>query len=125
MKHFLKQCPAYGLTLPATYKRCRDGDTVEVTITGGMIWAIRLIGVDCPEMDTDAGKRAKKYAEHIMDESNGVLSVHVPMPKDVEHPLRSLTFDRVPGYLFIGPDHTLNEMLICCGYGKVANGWTL
>jgi len=115
----------FGLSLPCTYVYCRDGDTPVISITGGIKWAIRLIGVDCPELGELGGHAAAEYADAVLSISGGCLSVEIPAPHDIIHPLKSLTFDRLPGFIWIGPDKTINELIIKTGHGTLADGWQL
>jgi len=54
-------------TFKAYIERVIDGDTLRVQVDLGFgIWTrqtLRLRGIDCPEMDTTEGKRAKKFVE--------------------------------------------------------------
>lgn len=54
-------------TYKANVDRVVDGDTLWVTIDAGfdifIEQKLRLRGIDCPEMDTDEGKAAKKFVE--------------------------------------------------------------
>lgn len=60
--------PAYRYR--AFCHRVIDGDTYELDIDLGFkvstILPIRLRGVDTPEMDTKAGKKAKEFVEEIL-----------------------------------------------------------
>lgn len=108
--------PPYGLCLPCRFVRCRDGDTVEIAFCGSdRVWAIRLIDCWCAEKSLAEGREAKQYAEKILEQVDR-LSVFVPAPKDVHNLLHNLTFDRVPGYLYVTTDRTLNEMMVLGGH---------
>jgi len=96
--------------LPVVYDHCRDGDTVVVRIPGSAFtWAVRLLDCWCPEKDTTIGLAAKRYAEETLEQSN--VALYVPLPTG-ENILRSLSFDRIVGVLFISPTETLNTKLI-------------
>lgn len=109
--------PPFGLCLPCTFVRCRDGDTVEVSLPGSdHVWAIRLIRCWCKEMHEPGGREAKQFAEKILMQAGNTLSVFIPAPRDVHNLLRNLTFDRVPGYLYVNAEQTLNEMMVLGGH---------
>jgi len=109
--------PAYGLCLPCNYRRCRDGDTVEISLPGSdRRWAIRLIDCWAPETHEAGGPEAKAYIEQLLDRANGRLSVWIPAPRHVENLLRNLTFDRIPGRLFIGTDFDVSEAMVRAGH---------
>ena len=92
------------------YDRCRDGDTIVVRIPGSAFtWAVRLLDCWCPEKDTTIGLAAKKYAEETLAHTD--LALYVPLPTG-ENILRSLSFDRIVGVLFINSVETLNTKLI-------------
>lgn len=61
-------------TFQAKLKRVIDGDTFLVNVDQGFgYWneqRLRLRGVDCPEMSTLAGQRAKLWAEEILKDSH-------------------------------------------------------
>ncbi len=60
-------------TYAATVRRVVDGDTleIEVKLPRGFVHVmkLRLRGIDCPEMDTAAGKAAKRYVEALLADS--------------------------------------------------------
>ena len=110
--------------LPCIWRHCRDGDTVVISVQNpkknqlsSRHWAIRLIDVWCPEKHTPEGKKAKHACEMLLEEA-GDLSVWIPPPKKIENILANLTFDRIPGYIWLGQDQTLNEVMIRRGYGQ-------
>ena len=105
----------FGLHLPCKYVRARDGDTIEVQILSGLTWAIRLIGVNCFERYTGEGKAATKFVKDVLEEADD-LSVWLPAPKHAENLLKNLTFDRVPGHVFVG-ESNLADMIVHAGHG--------
>jgi len=108
--------PPYGLCLPCKYRRCRDGDTVEISVLGAdRIWAIRLIDCWAPDRNEPGFKEAKAFAEEVLQDADH-LSVYVPAPRDTRNLLANLTFDRVPGWLFVGTEDTLNAMMVHAGH---------
>lgn len=54
----------------ATWVRIIDGDTVRATIDIGfgisLTEYLRIEGINCPEMDTEEGKRAKRRVEELL-----------------------------------------------------------
>jgi len=122
-------CPTYGVTLPVVAIDVRDGDTITVQIRETkLVWAVRLIDCWCPELHRgdeatrDLARQAKEYARQVLfDGPNaGDLRVFVPLPEipqGTEHVnlLGYLTFDRIPGYLYVGPGQTLNRLLVLAG----------
>ena len=109
----LTHCPPSGLCLPVVYDHCRDGDTIVVRIPGSAFtWAVRLLDCWCPEKDTTIGLAATTFAKEVLSASDpNDLRLYVPLPTGVNI-LRSLSFDRIIGVLFVGPTQSLNSMLI-------------
>ncbi len=106
------------MTIPVILHRVRDGDTIEVRIDGSaLIWPIRLIDCWAPETNRkeqrEAGLAAKEYVESVLTETTE-LWLHVPLPHSM-NVLRSLTFDRVPGYIWVG-SRLLNQMVVLAGH---------
>ncbi|MCB9772232.1 MAG: thermonuclease family protein [Candidatus Omnitrophica bacterium] len=64
-------------TFQAKLKRVIDGDTFLVNVDQGFgYWSeqrLRLRGVDCPEMSTLAGQRAKVWAQRLLKDSNDIV----------------------------------------------------
>ncbi|MBC7368444.1 MAG: thermonuclease family protein [Undibacterium sp.] len=68
--------PAHLFTYRVKIGRVIDGDTLLVTILlpqCQMDEKLRLRGLDCPEMDTPAGKAAKRYVETLLVETAEVI----------------------------------------------------
>lgn len=117
--------PPYGICLPCRYRRCRDADTIEITVSGSYVWAIRLEDCWAPEKHTDEGKRATEYSRHVLENTTD-LAVWVKLPPEIETKVRNgkpinvllevATFDRLVGHLFIDGDTTLSEMLVKAGH---------
>jgi hypothetical protein len=88
-------------------------------------WAIRLAECYCPEVSRGPeaskalGRRARDFTRSVLEEADeGDLRWFVPFSNiDGENIniLKFLTFDRVPGYLYVGPTQTLNRMLVSAG----------
>lgn len=119
--------PPLGLCLPCQLSRVVDGDTIEVTITGGVAWRLRLIDCWCPEVrgaDREKGLAAKRAAEQALEKATS-MAVFVPLPtlpvpaKSHDSPLNLLgllTFDRVPAWLYLDETQTLNALLVKQGH---------
>ena len=111
--------PQHGLSLPVHFHRCRDGDTVEVRLSlSERVWAIRLIDCWCPELNKPGGLEAKAFAQGVLGAA-GELTLFIPMPHYVDNLLKNLTFDRIPGHLFVGDDN-LASLLIAAGHATEA-----
>jgi len=108
--------PEFGLCLPCRVRRCRDADTIEISLPGSdRVWAIRLAGIDAPERNTEAGKRAKAWVEGVLEEAADQLAVWIPAPKKATHLLAELTFDRIVGDIWVGTERRLSQMLLAAG----------
>jgi endonuclease YncB( thermonuclease family) len=120
-------CPPFGICLPITLAEVRDGDTVVVQIRHtNTLWAIRLKHCWCKELrgGTEASRKlaraAKEYTRQVLEAADhGDLRLCIPFPEvdggDGLNILSFLTFDRVPGYIYVGPTQTLNRMLVAQG----------
>ncbi len=111
--------PPTGLCLPVSYNRCRDADTIVVSLAGsGRKWAIRLINCWAPEItgpEKVSGLAAKEFAGELLEASDQI-HVWIPAPKNIHNLLANLTFDRIPGHLFLRSDTTLSEELCKAGH---------
>ncbi len=125
-------CPPFGVTVPCRFLSVRDGDTVIVHVPGlEMSTAVRLLDAWCCETDSKIpaekkiGLAAKAFAQQVLDSSDsGDLRLFVPFPplkkgEAVPTVFDLLTFDRILGYLFVGPTHTLNKMLVDAGLASL------
>ena len=97
-----------------------DGDTLWVMLATGMRGAsrqkLRLRGIDCPEIDTEEGKKAKQFVEKVL---KGVPSLTVLSSKNT-------TYDRYEADVFLpgktGQEVYLNNLILEKGYAvKVRN----
>jgi endonuclease YncB( thermonuclease family) len=112
--------PPPGLCIPVVIAGVRDGDTVDVRLPRSPYkWAIRLIDVWAPELSTPEGKKAKAFVEDVVADIDQ-LYLWLPAPRDVESLLKNLTFDRLPGHLFVSSDRTLNEMIVSAGHATAS-----
>ncbi len=111
-------------TYRALVERFIDGDTLLVNVDAGFgIWThqkLRFRGIDCPELGTVAGERAKKFVEEQLR----------PCPFVVIKTYKSDKFDRylVDVFYLAGEEDALkvaaegkylNQELINCGLAKV------
>jgi endonuclease YncB( thermonuclease family) len=93
-----------------------DGDTVIVGAPGSKYeWRIRLIDTWRPEPREPGGKEAKQYAKKVLGNCQHP-AVFIPTPEDCHNLLSQITFDRIPGYIFVSETRTLNEMLVDGGH---------
>ena len=110
------QRPRFGLSLPCELIRIKDADTVVVSILRGRFRpAIRLIGADAPESDTQEGMAATAFAEELLGNCTA-LSLYIPATRHLENLLTNLTFERLPGYIFLDEYHTYSDALVQAGH---------
>lgn len=120
--------PPPGYATPITIRKVRDGDTVEASVTGAFVWAIRLIDVWAPELHSGEQRKQAAAAKAFLEEfllsvDPDDLLVYVPLPKG-QNILKSLTFDRIPGVLFAG-EVNVNKLLVAKGYASSTKGGPL
>lgn len=115
--------PPSGLCLPVRYHRCRDGDTVEVSLPqSSYIHPVRLIDCWCPEKNEEGYLEAKEFAENILENCED-LYLFIPLDSPGLNLQKALlSFDRVLGELWVSPTQTLNQMLVEAGYAQVRKG---
>ncbi len=113
-----KQRPAPGLIFHVRIVDIRDADTPVVSLPGSSReWAIRLIDCWAPEGHTREGKEATAAAKDLIDFADPKeIVVHIPEPKHVHNLLRNLTFDRIPGWIWLSTDVCLNRALVEAGH---------
>lgn len=111
--------PPVGICIPVRYRRCRDGDTVEVSLPkSDYIYAVRLADCWCAELHDEGGRDAKDFAESVLEDCES-LHLFVPLDGVNTNVLAALaTFDRVVGELWVSQTKTLNGMLVEAGYAK-------
>ncbi len=107
--------PPHGFCVPVEYRRCLDGDTIEVSIFGGeTVSHVRLLDCWCPEMSEPGGAEAKRYAEKLLAMCR---RPSVMVPFNGENLLTAITsMGRLLGYLFLSDTETLNEKLVAAGH---------
>jgi len=98
-------------TYEADLERVVDGDTLWARIHLGFgVWTrqkLRLRGIDAPEMNSSAGKEAKKYLQRLLkDTTTFVLRT-----------TRSDKFDRYLADIFAGTTY-INQALIDAGHAR-------
>lgn len=114
--------PPSGLCLPCRVVKVRDGDTVEIQLPGSEhVWAIRLLDCWAPELHKQGGPEAKEFAQNLVDDVDET-HVWIPAPKQVINLLANLTFDRIPGHIFISTRETLSEVMVRCGHATKEKG---
>ena len=108
------------------WHKVRDADTIEVRLPmTGKVIAIRLDGIDAPELTTAAGRRAKKFVDSLLELNDEPLYVWLEPPKDldkdgridIDEILKTASFDRWPGHLFVGSED-INDVLLRHGHAK-------
>ena len=87
-----------------------DGDTLRVVVDLGFDTTtrqyIRLKGIDCPEMDTPEGKRARKFVETLL-EGVAYLTLKTTRSDKYDRYLGDVTIPKKDGtYLYLN-----NELL--------------
>lgn len=99
--------PAF--TYEATVLRVIDGDTVRVRVDLGLRISteitVRLLGINAPELNTDAGKQSREYLRLIEDQQI-VLKTH-KNPKD--------KYGRWLGEIFCNGEN-INSLMVVMGY---------
>ena len=99
-------------TYKATIDKIIDGDTLLVSFDFNLDVSIsqklRLRGIDCPEIDTDEGKKAKRFVESRLKSCEFII---VKTYKD-----RSDKFDRYLADIFYRPDAAAPEVVAKEGF---------
>lgn len=109
--------PPYGICFPVRIRRVVDGDTVEVSFPDSeRAYRIRLIDCWAPELREQAGQEAKLFAQRVVDEAEGEVSLFIPPPAKSAHPLDIFTMGRILGHIFVGTEDTLSEIMVRTGH---------
>ena len=113
----MRERPPHGVCLPVHYVSSRDGDTILVSLgsDGGLVWPIRLDSINCPEKRHPGGFEAHDFVIRMLSDAD--LSVWVDAPKR-KNILRSLSFDRIIGDLFVEGKGWLTDLLVEAGHAK-------
>lgn len=121
MRRPVTQRPPYGACFPVKFRRARDGDTISVSLVhSDRQWFIRLHGVDTPERGEPGFADAKQLTERLCREAELTddLAVFIPRPADLENLLANVTFDRLPGLVFLNESVELGDVLVRRGLGQ-------
>ena len=105
--------PSYGVCLPCHWRSVIDGNEVVVSWLYSTDLHLRLLDCRAERLTTEAGRRAKAFAEEVLEEASEELSVFIPLP-ETESP--DVFSHRADGYIFINTHTTLNEMLVAAGH---------
>lgn len=93
-----------------------DGDTVGIRFAlSQREWHVRLIDCWASERNTPDGKDATQACQEFLDTADS-LSVFIPAPKHIHNLLRNLTFDRIPGHIYLREDLTLSQAMVLSGH---------
>lgn len=96
-------------TYQATILRVVDGDTVRVRVDLGLRVSteitVRLMGINAPELNTDAGKQSREYLR-LLEGQPVVLKTHKD-PKD--------KYGRWLGEIYCNGDN-INSLMVVMGY---------
>lgn len=125
--------PPHGVCVSVEYVRLRDADTPVVKIRGGQWeWAVRLLGCWAPEMtDRRQGIVVAEGRDFADQTLRAAADLHLFVPFGAlpnfgqANPFELTTFDRILGWLFVGPSQTLNEMLVRRGFAASKKGLPL
>jgi|Deesub1362A_J573_1020465.scaffolds.fasta_scaffold03131_8 micrococcal nuclease len=113
--------PPYQPTVEVVVVRVIDGDTLEVSLSrvlSGQLppnWhspvRVRLIGIDCPEMDTPLGPKAKGFLTNLVDEKY----LYLEFDKDYWDP-----YGRLLAYVYLDPEgyQMVNAILVALGFAE-------
>jgi endonuclease YncB( thermonuclease family) len=115
LQEFLEHgwCGEVKVTRPAY-----DADTPTFSATDGLLsLRFRLIGVQAWELDEEGGLAGRDFVREKLREYVDRTTVWIPPPTHPDNPLADLTFGRIPAYVFLGDDGTLNEAIVKAGYG--------
>jgi endonuclease YncB( thermonuclease family) len=107
--------PPHGIYSPCNLKYFRDADT-PVVLLPSFTFDVPLRLIDCwaSEERHVLGRRATEFARAAV--AGKALGVWIPLPENVAKLLAGLSFDRVPAWLYLGDDDTLNERLVAAGH---------
>ena len=112
----MRDRPPHGVCLPGSYVSSRDGDTILVSLGsdgGGLVWPIRLDGVNCPEKRDPGGSEAHDFVIQLLSDAELSVWVEAPRRRNI---LRSLSFDRVIGNLYVEGKGWLTDILVEAGH---------
>ena len=113
--------PPYRPTVEVVVVQVIDGDTLEVSLSqvlDGQLppnWRspvkVRLIGIDCPEMDTPFGPKAKSFLATLVDEKY----LYLEFDADYWDP-----YGRLLAYVYLDPEgyQMVNAILVALGFAE-------
>jgi endonuclease YncB( thermonuclease family) len=94
-----------------------DGDTFDVQLEDGVIWRVRLLGVDAPELpkkgsdvSSSDGMEAKNFLIALIDKKK------IELEFDTE---KSDVYGRLLAYVYLPTGEDLQEILLKSGHAKV------
>lgn len=101
-------------TVPAVVDRVVDGDTVYVVLDLGwhisLYQAVRVAGINCPELATEAGKAARARAVELLPVGTRVVVVSHSLDK----------YGRVLGTIRMPDGTSYGELMVAGGFAVVA-----
>lgn len=105
-----------SVTLKAKVKSVHDGDTPTVSIE--LIFPVRILGLDCPELSVKDGSgiKAKEEAIRLLPIGSEVL-LEIP----TNNPLLmmdSVSLGRVLGNIYLNDGRSFKEVMIERGFGN-------
>lgn len=99
-------------TVPARVVRIVDGDTICLQLDLGWHMTLqtncRVLGIDCPELATPAGKAAREYAAAVLPLGSKVIFVSQKLDK----------YGRPLGHLIVN-DKDFAAIMIDAGHARV------
>lgn len=100
--------------------RVIDGDTVRLRLDYGFHCEqehnIRLLGINCPELNTDAGKAARDFVEDWFLEHFHALEWPIVVVTERD----KMTFNRYLGVVSCAEGHPLADAIVQAGHGALA-----
>lgn len=123
--------PEPGLCVDAICDRERDADTIEAHVPGSAyVFALRLIDTWSPETDDkDVNDRriAREGKAFVHAKCVGQsIRVYIPFTGGSREPLKALTFDRVPAWVWVEGDRdSLNKIVVERGFASTTKAGKL
>lgn len=113
--------PPYQPTIEVVVVRVIDGDTLEASLSRVLVgqlppnWhspvKVRLIGIECPEMDTPLGPKAKRFLATLVDGKY----LYLEFDADYWDP-----YGRLLAYVYLDPEgyEMVNAILVALGFAE-------
>jgi micrococcal nuclease len=99
-------------TYSAKLERAIDGDTLELAVDLGFFIKVnvkvRLADIDCPDIETEAGEKAKAFVEKELNEANLIIETR-----------KKERYGRYLTYIYYSPEYEEFEEII--RHGKLLN----